>query len=77
MNQLQIEGQVREDLESTVKEYEKRVSVLIAELEKHSIIYNDKASECEAWKRRFNELQVNNADKSILYFINIIEEKTY
>lgn len=32
-------------------------SVLIAEIEKHAIVFNDKARECDAWKQRYESLK--------------------
>jgi len=35
------------------QEYENRITVLLAEIEKQTIIFSDKARETEAWKNRF------------------------
>ena len=49
------------DVEEKLREYENRVTVLVAEIEKHIIIYNDQTRECEGWKElkeRFDTIRI-------------------
>lgn len=36
---------------------------MLGEIERQTIMYDDKCKECEAWKKRFNELDANNREK--------------